>query len=240
MCVYPVITKLSKSPGYFVFIRNGKILFLRSLNKNKLKTIILLDHPTLYRIGLKTYLQKVLIKVKIIEIETWQQLEQKMKAVPPDYIFITPENLNQTELDKILMSKSMHPQLKIIITSNNFEFGDIHKDSKKIDLAIDAIISKNASETSILEMMKTINNQKKYYCFDYLQKNILKEKTLNLSNRELEILKEIANGHDANDIASKLFISIHTFRTHRKNIMKKTGVHSTSELILYALKKKII
>ena len=128
-----------------------------------MKTIILLDHPTLYRIGLRTYLQKLLIKIKIIETETWQQLDQKMKSVTPDYIFIAPENLNQNELEKILNYKNYHPQLKVIITSHHFESKATFKDSKGIYSNIDAIISKNASETSILDMMKTINNHKKYY-----------------------------------------------------------------------------
>lgn len=205
-----------------------------------MKTIILLDHPNLYRIGLKTYLQKLLIKVKIIEIETWQQLEQKIKSIKVDYIFIAPENLNQSELERILPIKLLYPQLKLIITTNYFESNELLKDSKKVYSHVDAVISKSASDTIILEMIRTINNQKKYYCLDFLQNNILKNKKLNLSPREFEILKEIANGHDANEIASRLYISIHTFRTHRKNIMKKAGVHSTSELISYAFKEKIV
>jgi len=60
-----------------------------------------------------------------------------------------------------------------------------------------------------------------------------------LTLREFEILKQIAKGNDGKKIASQLFISIHTFRTHRKNIMKKTGRHTTPELILYALENKI-
>jgi DNA-binding NarL/FixJ family response regulator len=216
------------------------LLFLHSLNKNKLKTLIVLDAPNLYRIGLKTYLQKLLVKVKIIETETWQQLEQKLKTTSIDYLFVAPENLNYQELEKVIAVKKLQQTVKIIIMSQCVESTEITHNTMFSYLDVDAVISKNVSENVIFEMMKTISNNKKYYCIDFLQKNIIKHKTKNLSARELEILKQIAYGHDANEIAAKLFISIHTFRTHRKNIMKKIGIHSTSELILYAIKEKIV
>lgn len=205
-----------------------------------MKTLILLDSPNLFRIGLKTYLQKLLIKVKIIELETWQQLEQKIKNSTIDYLFVSPENINQQELEKVISIKKLQPSIKIIIVSNSLDTINFSNTTFFTYQDVDAVISKNVSENVIFEMMKTINNHKKYYCIDFLQKNILKQKTKNLSARELEILKQIAHGQDSNEIANKLYISIHTFRTHRKNIMKKTGIHSTSELIIYAIKEKLI
>ena len=205
-----------------------------------MKTLILLDSPNLFRIGLKTYLQKLLIKVKIIETETWQQLDQKLKKYTADYLFISPENLNLQELEKIIALKELIPSVKIIIMSQAMDSDGLTATNFFSYQDIDAVISKNVSENVIFEMMKTINNDKKYYCMDFLQQNIIRNKTKNLSAREIEILKQIAIGQDPNEIASKLYISIHTFRTHRKNIMKKTGIHSTSELILYAIKEKLV
>ena len=205
-----------------------------------MKTLILLDSPNLFRIGLKTYLQKLLIKVKIHEIETWQQLDQKLKKHIVDYLFVSPENLNQQELEKVIGLKQIQPSIKLIIINQPIDSPILTEMKSFSYLDVDAVISKNISENVIFEMMKTINNQKKYYCLDFLQKCIITPKTKNLSSREIEILKQIALGQDSNEIASKLYISIHTFRTHRKNIMKKTGIHSTSELILYALKEKIV
>jgi DNA-binding NarL/FixJ family response regulator len=205
-----------------------------------LKTLILLDSPNLFRIGLKTYLQKLLIKVKIIEIETWEQLDQKLKKYTVDYLFVSPENLNLQELEKVIALKQLIPSIKVIIMSQVIDSEGLTAANFIPYQDIDAVISKNVSENVIFEMMKTINNDKKYFCMDFLQQNIIRNKTKNLSSREIEILKQIALGQDSNEIASKLYISIHTFRTHRKNIMKKTGIHSTSELILYAIKEKIV
>lgn len=61
-----------------------------------------------------------------------------------------------------------------------------------------------------------------------------------LSVREAEIVKLISTGLTNNEIAAKLYISVHTVSTHRKNILKKIGVNNSSELVLYAIKTGII
>lgn len=55
-----------------------------------------------------------------------------------------------------------------------------------------------------------------------------------LSKREKQVLGLIANGKDNKAIADELFISIHTIRTHRENILKKIGVHTLREAIRFA------
>jgi DNA-binding NarL/FixJ family response regulator len=54
-----------------------------------------------------------------------------------------------------------------------------------------------------------------------------------LSIREIEILGFIMKGHTNHAIAEKLFISYETVKTHRKNILAKTGTHNTASLIQY-------
>lgn len=52
------------------------------------------------------------------------------------------------------------------------------------------------------------------------------------TDREFEIIKLIRDGKDSHSIGNELFISSHTVDTHRRNILKKTGHHNTSELII--------
>ncbi|CDF78907.1 transcriptional regulator, LuxR family [Formosa agariphila KMM 3901] len=52
-----------------------------------------------------------------------------------------------------------------------------------------------------------------------------------LTKREIEIVKQISNGLNANEIGNMLSISPHTVRTHKKNILCKTGVKNTAELM---------
>ena len=67
-----------------------------------------------------------------------------------------------------------------------------------------------------------------------------KKDSFNLSHRELEILKLIAEGNSSNKIADQLFISSNTVDTHRKNIMAKCGVKKITELITFANKNQLL
>ena len=51
------------------------------------------------------------------------------------------------------------------------------------------------------------------------------------TNREFEIIKLIAQGLESHEIAEKLFLSVHTVNTHRRNILSKTGKRTTHELV---------
>ncbi len=67
-----------------------------------------------------------------------------------------------------------------------------------------------------------------------------KEKTETLSNREKDIIVCITQGMSAKEIADKLFLSVHTVNTHRRNISAKLQIHSTAGLIIYAIANKLI
>lgn len=56
-----------------------------------------------------------------------------------------------------------------------------------------------------------------------------------LTNREIEVLKQIAKGFSNKDIADALFLSVHTVISHRKNIIAKLGIKSISGLTVYAI-----
>lgn len=60
------------------------------------------------------------------------------------------------------------------------------------------------------------------------------------SDREKEIIKMLAEGHNAKDIAEALNLSPHTVRTHRRNMLSKTGYTNTAQLIAKCLVAGVI
>jgi DNA-binding NarL/FixJ family response regulator len=62
----------------------------------------------------------------------------------------------------------------------------------------------------------------------------------NLSDREKDILIALAKGLSNKEIADKLYISTHTVISHRKNIVRKTGIKTVSGLTLYALFNNLV
>ncbi|MFN4813151.1 MAG: DNA-binding response regulator [Bacteroidota bacterium] len=63
---------------------------------------------------------------------------------------------------------------------------------------------------------------------------------INLTDRELDIVKLIAEGNSNKQIADILCLSTHTINTHRKNIMNKLGVNNTAGLVMYAVKENLL
>jgi DNA-binding CsgD family transcriptional regulator len=59
-----------------------------------------------------------------------------------------------------------------------------------------------------------------------------------LSVREIEVITLIAEGFTNVEISDRLFLSVHTVNTHRKNIMNKLGVKNTAGIVMYAVKEK--
>jgi DNA-binding NarL/FixJ family response regulator len=61
-----------------------------------------------------------------------------------------------------------------------------------------------------------------------------------LTAREKEILQLLGEGNSNKEAASVLNVSPLTVETHRSNLMQKLGLHSTAEIVLYAVRKKLI
>jgi DNA-binding NarL/FixJ family response regulator len=62
----------------------------------------------------------------------------------------------------------------------------------------------------------------------------------NLTAREREVVQLLAEGRSTKEVASHLNLSVKTAETHRSNIMRKLGLHSVSELVLYAVRNNIV
>lgn len=89
------------------------------------------------------------------------------------------------------------------------------------------------TESSILHILK-----RNLALMDKNSSNIKTESVL--SDRELDIVREVARGNTNKEIADKLYISTHTVITHRKNITRKLGIKTVSGLTVYALLNKLI
>jgi two-component system NarL family response regulator len=64
--------------------------------------------------------------------------------------------------------------------------------------------------------------------------------TFRLTERELEVLRLVAQGLNNKDIAKKLFISENTVKNHVRNLLEKLQLHSRMEAVLYAVREKIV
>lgn len=146
----------------------------------------------------------------------------------------TMELLRSKGYDKPILMLTMHQSIKQIKSAlEKGAQGYILKDASKAELVL-AII--NTSKL-ISYFHPKINDQ----IFNYFRgKNTQKTEAHELTNREKEIIRCLAEGMNTKGISATLFISEHTVKTHRRNIMHKLNVKTSAELIKLAVDEGII
>jgi RNA polymerase sigma factor (sigma-70 family) len=61
-----------------------------------------------------------------------------------------------------------------------------------------------------------------------------------LTAREKEVLQLLAEGKTNKEVAALLDVSPYTVESHRTNLMQKLGIHNTAEIVLYAVRKRLV
>jgi two-component system, NarL family, response regulator NreC len=61
-----------------------------------------------------------------------------------------------------------------------------------------------------------------------------------LTNREREVLQLLAEGRSNKEVATELDLGLSTVETHRSNLMQKLDLHNTAEIVLYAVRKRLV
>ena len=152
-----------------------------------------------------------------------------------DYVLI--DSFEIAELKKINQD---YPDVPILVLTNSLTKPEILELTKS---GIKNIIYKTADKDELFSAIELTIKRKNYYSEEILdllvepaEKVHLNEKPGRLTFSEIEIVKLIANGLTAKEIALKKHISFHTVNTHRKNIFRKLGVSNASELIMAAIK----
>ena len=141
--------------------------------------------------------------------------------------------------------------LKVIILSS---YDDVKLVEEMLSLGASGFLSKDSAGEHIINAIKAVHEGEQYFS-DAIKNNLLKlytgqkvkagerpESTIahSLTDREVEVLKLIAQEYSSPEIADLLNISQSTVDTYRKSLLKKTNVKNAVGLAMYAVKNKII
>jgi DNA-binding NarL/FixJ family response regulator len=143
-------------------------------------------------------------------------------------------------LDATRRIKKEKPGIKVVVVSMLCDSAVV---SKMLKVGADAFINKDTGKNELLKAITKVMNGEKYISpeisnnlFTHLPgKNVMatgNEKQLTL--REVEIIRHIADGLTNQEIATKLFLSTVTVDTHRKNMLAKLHLKNTASLVKYA------
>ena len=143
------------------------------------------------------------------------------------------------DLCKIISEKNH--SIKIIALSTFTEGTYVRK---MIESGAKGYLLKNASKYEIIKAITTVFNGENYLTFEAEKalkyENELQNKLPKLTKREKEVLLLISQGYTNNQISEKLFISIDTVDSHRKNLYSKMNVNNTATLLKFASENNLI
>jgi DNA-binding NarL/FixJ family response regulator len=166
-------------------------------------------------------------------------LISSLKSDNPSFLIIDPSLIDFTGLTDLKEIRLNYPDMKLLIITNSVTKKELHELN---NVGITNIILKSSDKKEIFDAVNSAISGKKYYSGELLdllfEANDRKpgEDSGQLTNSELEIVRLISEGLTTKEIASLKFLSFHTVISHRKNIFRKLGVTSVSELIMYSIK----
>lgn len=211
--------------------------------------ILLADDHQIFRDGIKALLSDIADFEIIAEASNGDELLCILKTSEPDIIVmdISMPGLSGIELTRKI--SELYPQIAVLILS-------MHSNE---DFVINSVINgakgylpKDTGRKELLEAIYAIADGDEYFgklITSNMMKSFIKktqkkslpiDKENQLTTREIEIIQQIGKGLSNKEIADKLFISVRTVDSHKNHMMQKLKLRSSAEIIIYAIKNKII
>ena len=210
------------------------------MHKNPVKVFIVDDHQMIIE-GIKS----LLLGEDCVELVGYsnnaQNCLQFFKIKTADIIFmdISLPDTSGIELCESITKK--YPSVKVIALSTHNQGSYVRK---MMESGANGYLLKNADKHEILKAIETVSKGNNYLTLEadraLRYENELQNKMPKLTKREKEILILIAEGLTNTQISEKLFISIDTVDSHRKNLYTKLNVKNTAMLIRFATENDLL
>lgn len=194
------------------------------------------DHPLL-REGIAALVNNQPDMVLIGEAATGAEAIQLFKQHLPDVTLLDLRLPDMSGIDILIAIRSEFPEARIIMLTT-FE-GDVEI-QRALQAGARGYLLKNMPPSELLEVIRQVHAGKKRIppaIASQLAEHMSDE---SLTDREIEVLREVANGNRNRDIAKKLFISEETVKVHVKHIMEKLGATDRTQAVAIGVRRGII
>lgn len=188
------------------------------------KNIVVLEPSLIVFEGISNILSKSGLHFHLIRTDSLSDIQNLASLGKFDFAIINPSHIQNKNKEFASIKKNYPSIIWIALVYSFFDQQLLSLFDRIINITDSAeSISKQITELSSVEIHTAPEGEQEL-----------------LSDREIEVLKQIIKGFSNKEIADNLNISIHTVISHRKNISQKTGIKSQSGLTIYAISNKII
>jgi len=210
--------------------------------------VLLADDHGIVRKGLRFLLDRQPGMEVVGEAADGRDAVRLAENVSPDIVImdIAMPSLNGIEATAQMVKRNS--KIGVIMLS-------MHSDEDYLLSALNAgakgYLLKDSAEEDLVRAVQSVNRGTPFFSaaiartmledyMRYLQQRNLQDSYELLTEREKEVLQLLAEGKSNKEVGAILEISVYTVDTHRLHLMQKLNLHNTAEIVLYAVRKKII
>ena len=207
--------------------------------------VMLADDHVLIREGIRQLLEFDGTIEVIEEVNDGDECLEKLSNVMPDLLLLDINMPNKNGVEVLAEIRKRNLPIKVLMLTVHNEVDYL---IKAVDIGVDGYIVKDSGSVELKKAINSIMNGE-----NYIQPNLIpalnkrlvardsdKDKIDLLTNREIEVLIQVANGMFNKEIANSLGISERTVKNHVSNIFKKIDVNDRTQAAVFAIKNDII
>ena len=215
------------------------LLYFRSMNLENRPRVIVADAQFLVTDSLRILLEQEGFELGGVARYVYE-LEELLRKEVPNLLLTDYATMDYEGLDAFRSLLQRFPGMTIVVLTNQVIKADLLELSK---MGIKHMLCKTIDRDELVMALRFALKGRKFFSEEVLEvlmdeqkRRVLPGEQTQLTQTETEIVKMIAEGMTTKQIAASKSISFHTVMTHRKNIFRKLGVNSSSELIMFAIK----
>ena len=206
--------------------------------------ILLADDHAVLRAGLKLLINAQPDMICVGDIGHCEDLVPCVESLHPDILLLDITMPGKSGLEAIDEVRRASPETKVLILTMHAEEAYLER---ALSSGASGYVLKQAADQELLNAIRA-TMRGEMYIHPAMTKKLLgrmlsegsaqaESREPALSERETEVIKEVARGYTNQEIAEKLALSVKTVETYRARAMRKLGLGSRAALVRYALKK---
>ena len=213
----------------------------------KIRVLVADDH-TLVRDGIRSLLA-LTADIEIVgEAADGREAVEKVRQLMPDIVLMDLAMPTMGGLEAARRVRKEFPATKVLVLT---QYDDSEYVIPVIEAGARGFVSKMSSSSELASAIQAVYRGQSFLspsaaaaliddCQQITTLKGEKDPYQQLTNREREVLKLLAEGHTAREIADMLVISPKTVEWHRTSLMEKLNLHNKADLIKFAIRKRVI